>query len=112
MVIELSWRWPFVRRHLCQLVEAVSGFAPVATGTHQTRVRTAYGLGFLVRHEVDGWIVQLDSGRQIKRTVEQFRNIGSNDVIPPDAEPKRAAEVEDDSSKAWAARSRYTPRGA
>lgn len=70
MVIEISWRWPFVRKHVCH-----ARLRAVHTPPHRTWVKTDQGVGWLDHHEADGYVVQLKDGRHIKRRTDQFTHV-------------------------------------
>ena len=72
MVIELSWRWPFVRKHICEVRQAS---VAADTPPHMTWVNTDQGRGWLHHHESDGYVIQLESGKLIKRTPDQFEHL-------------------------------------
>lgn len=70
MLIELSWRWPFVRR----VVAPAPSQAGIPAGAHRSWVRTDQGVGWIHHHEPDGYVIELRSGGLVKRPVGSFTN--------------------------------------
>lgn len=63
-LIELSARFPWVRRHRCTPVQTPA--AAVPDDVHRSWVMTAEGRGFLHSHDAHGYWIQLDDGRLIQ----------------------------------------------
>ena len=74
MLIEFGGRFPWVRRHQCAQPQKFA-LPPAEVSFHQTWVKTDQGLGWLHHHEANGYIVQLQDGRLIQRTPDQFTHV-------------------------------------
>ena len=74
MILELTWRWPFVRRHVCriqhrpQLVPTVHGQSAHGTPhhAHKSWVKTEHGVGWIHHHEHSGFWVEFKDGRLLQ----------------------------------------------
>lgn len=71
MLLELTLRWPFVRR----IRPSIASTAGVPAGVHRSWVRTDQGVGWIHHHEPDGYVIELRTGALVKRTVGSFTNI-------------------------------------
>lgn len=59
MIVELSWRWPFVRQHVCH-VHTLHGTPHHA---HRSWVMTEHGVGWIHHHDTKGYWVEFSDGR-------------------------------------------------
>ena len=73
MLLEISARWPFVRRHKCLAVGASKHGTP--NHAHKSWVLTERGRGWIHHHEPDGYVVEFSDGRLEKLAIT--RNLDS-----------------------------------
>lgn len=71
MLLSVSGKFPFVRRHTCRS-PAVYGSTeltkPTVPPSSRQWVKVGHGqLGHVVKHEPDGFVIELEDGSHVKR---------------------------------------------